>query len=99
MNLLKALLITLFLTTGLYSQEAGDIDWKEWKAVIPLSNEVGKSSVLEGKELKKSKFTEQQRGYIKKNSNNTYSFTTGFTGVTEEGGAKLRRDYEYYFPC
>jgi len=77
-----------------YAQEAGDFNWKEWKAVIPLSNEYGKSTVIEGKEIRKAKFSDQEDDYIKKNSNDTYSLTTSFTGITEEGGAEiLNRKY------
>ena len=73
------------VVTAATLQEAGDIDWKLWNAVVPVDAGGGFSTVLGYKILRKANFEGKIRKFIKKNSNNTYELTGRFTGITEEG--------------
>ena len=81
----KLACIFLLIPGTFLAQEAGDFNWKHWNVVIPIADNSGKSSVIEGKTIRKYKLTDQQKQFVKKNSNNTFSLTTNFTGVTESG--------------
>ena len=72
------------VVTAATLQEAGDIDWKLWNAVVPVDAGGGFSTVLGYKILRKANFEGTIRKFIKKNSNNTYELTGRFTGITEE---------------
>jgi len=59
-------------------------DWRIWKVSIPIDNG-GKAKSLSGAYIRNAQFSNQEKRYIKKNSDGTYRFFAEFNGITTSG--------------
>jgi len=86
--LIVGLLFSSFLMNA---QEAGDVDLKKWKVVVPVDSGDGVSTELLGKQIKKVNDNEKVKKYFRQNSNYTYELKGKFTGVNENGRFSLNQ--------
>ncbi len=87
---LFSLLITIALSSSSFAQQAGFIDYKKWKLVIPVASSKGDASEISGKKIKKcGKKDKRYKQFFKINSNNTIELRAKCTGVNEEGSFQL----------
>lgn len=59
-------------------------NWDVWKISIPI-NHRGKAKSLSGSYIRAANFSNQERRYIKKNSDGTYRLFAEFNGITTSG--------------